>query len=140
MPDPGGTLPGPHEPAIEDVLGPLGAAVMREVWARGEASVSTVLDALNAARPHPLAYTTVMTIMVRLFERGFLERERRGRQHVYRPAGDEASLIETVGGQAVDRLLARYGATALRRFAHRLADADPGLRDQILELASRRTR
>jgi Predicted transcriptional regulator len=130
--------PEPHDPAIEDVLGPLGAAVMRTVWAQGESSVSSVLDTLNAERPRPLAYTTVMTIMARLFERGLLEREKQGRQYVYRPASDEHALLETLSGRAVDDLLARYGTTALHQFAQRLAGADPELRDRILELASRR--
>lgn len=140
MSDPGPVHMRPRDPAIEDVLGPLGAAVMRVVWARGEASVGTVTDALNAERGRPLAYTTVMTIMVRLFERDFLRREKRARGYVYRPAGDESALIETLSRRAVDELLARYGTTALRQFADRLADADPDLRARIVELASRRSR
>ncbi len=85
--------PEPRDPSIEDVLGPLGAAVMRAVWAQGESSVSSILDTLNAERPRPLAYTTVMTIMARLFERGLLAREKQGRQYVYRPANDERALL-----------------------------------------------
>jgi predicted transcriptional regulator len=130
----------PREPVVGDVLGPLGAAVMRVLWDRGSASVGTVVDALNAERRRPLAYTTVMTVMSRLFERDLLERDKQGRQYVYRPVADEPALIETLSGQAVDELLARYGTTALRQFAHRLADSDPDLRAQILELAARRSR
>lgn len=125
---------------MEAVLGPLGAAVMRVVWSEREASVQTVLDLLNAERRPPFAYTTIMTILGRLFERGFVTREKRGRQFVYRPAADESALLEALSGRAVDDLLARYGTSALRQFAHRLADADPGLRAQIIELASRRGR
>lgn len=128
------------EPAVERVLGPLGAAVMRVVWAQGQATVGSVVDVLNAERSSPLAYTTVMTILVRLFERGLLAREKRGRQFVYRPTADEPTLLETLSGRAVDDLLARYGASGLRQFAQRLADADPDIRTQILELASRRSR
>ena len=131
---------GPRDPAIEDVLGPLGAAVMRVVWAQGESSVSTILEVLNAERERPLAYTTVMTIAVRLFERGLLEREKRGRQFVYTPANDEPALLERMSGREVDQLLARYGTTALRQFAARLADVDPQLRSRILALARRRAR
>ena len=138
MPRPQPGKPEPHAPAIEDVLGPLGAAVMRVVWAQGSASVSSVVDALNAERARPLAYTTVMTVMARLFERGLLERERTGRQYIYRPASDEHALLETLSGRAVDQLLARYGTSALAQFAQRLADAEPELRDRILDLASRR--
>lgn len=129
----------PRDPAIEDVLGPLGAAVMRVVWTQGESSVSTVVDALNAERDRPLAYTTAMTILVRLFERGLLEREKRGRQFMYRPVSDERALLESMSARAVDDLLDRYGTSALRQFAARLADADPELRGQILALARRRS-
>ena len=131
--------PMPHEAAIEDVLGPLGAAVMRVAWEQGECTVASVTDALNAG-DRQLAYTTVMTVMGRLFERGLLQRTRRGRQYIYRPASDEPTLIEMMGGRAVDQLMERYGTTALRQFAHRLADIDPELRAQLLELASRRPR
>jgi len=138
MPRPHLAKPEPHAPAIEDVLGPLGAAVMRVVWAQGSASVSLVVDALNAERARPLAYTTVMTVMARLSERGLLERERKGRQYIYRPASDEHSLLASLSGRAIDQLLARYGTTALAQFAQRLADAEPELRDRLLKLASRR--
>lgn len=127
------------EPAVENVLGPLGAAVMRVVWAQGEVTVTSVVSTLNAGRPQPLAYTTVMTILVRLQERGFLERRKQGRQFVYRPAADESAMLDTLSGRAVDDLLARYGSTAMRHFAERLADADPDLRARIIELASRRS-
>lgn len=129
----------PRDPAIEDVLGPLGAAVMRVVWSQRESSVATVLDALNTDRDRPLAYTTIMTILVRLFERGLLAREKRGRQFVYRSNGDEGALLEELSARAVDDLLARYGTTALRQFAVRLADADPELQRRVVALAKRRS-
>jgi len=43
-----------------------------------------VHDVVATAR-RPLAYTTVMTILVRLWEKGMLEREPRGRAFAYRP-------------------------------------------------------
>lgn len=101
------------EPGVEDVLGPLGAAVMRTAWNQGESTVGSVLDELNRDRPQPLAYTTVMTILGRLFDRGLLARERRGRQFLYRPVADERSSIESLGGRAVDQLLDRYGNAPL---------------------------
>ncbi|MBI3746301.1 MAG: BlaI/MecI/CopY family transcriptional regulator [Chloroflexi bacterium] len=129
----------PRDPAIEDVLGPLGAAVMRIVWSQRESSVASVVDALNADRGRPLAYTTVMTILVRLFERGLLAREKRGRQFVYRTGGEESALLEELSARAVDDLLARYGSAALRQFAVRLADADPALQRRVVDLAKRRS-
>ena len=61
--------PTPRDVAIEDILGPLGAAVMRSVWSEGESSVASVVSAINTVRRPPLAYTTIMTIMGRLYER-----------------------------------------------------------------------
>lgn len=132
--------PGQDVPSIQAVLGPLGSETMRVLWEQGEATVSQVETALNADRTQPLAYTTVMTILVRLSRRGFVIREKRGRQFAYRPAAPEPELMETLSARAVDELLARYGESALRHFADRLADADPDLRAQLVALASRRTR
>ena len=77
--------------------------------------------------------------MSRLYDRGLLTREKRGRQFVYRPTGDEGALLDSLSARAVDELLARYGSTALRQFAVRLADADPALRARVLALARRRS-
>lgn len=122
-------------PHFEDVLGPLAAAIVREVSARGEASVAEVVDALRSSQAREHAYTTVMTVMGRLHEKGVLLRDRRGRQYVYRPSAPEAELIDRLSGLAVDRLVERYGSAALRHFAVRLADLDPETRRRLAALA-----
>jgi Predicted transcriptional regulator len=73
--------------------------------------------------------------MGRLHEKGVLERERRGRQYVYRPSAPEAELIDRLSGQAVERLVDRFGTAALRHFAVHLADLDPDMRRRLVELA-----
>ncbi|MDW6063902.1 BlaI/MecI/CopY family transcriptional regulator [Streptomyces sp. FXJ1.4098] len=61
-------------------LGSLEGEVMRACWdAQVSLTVREALDRLNADRPRPLAYTTVMTVMSRLAEKGVLHREPRGR-------------------------------------------------------------
>jgi len=65
--------------------GELEARVMDVLWARGEwMTPRDAQRAVSTAR-RPLAYTTVMTILVRLWRKGMLEREPRGRAFVYRP-------------------------------------------------------
>lgn len=125
-----------RSPTIEDVLGPLGASVMRVVWRQGEATVASVADTLTKETGHASAYTTVMTIMGRLSDRGLLAREKRGRVYVYHAVADERALIDRLGAEALDRLIARFGATAYRHFALRLADVDPELRQRLLDLAA----
>lgn len=124
-----------RSPQYEDVLGPLASAIVREVSARGDASVADVVEGLRRTQGRDHAYTTIMTVMGRLHEKGVLERERRGRQYIYRPAAQEAELIDRLSGLAVDRVVERYGAAALRHFAVRLADLDPDTRRRLAELA-----
>jgi predicted transcriptional regulator len=63
-------------------LTPCEAEAMNVVWAKQAVTVQDVVNAI----PRPLAYTTVMTTMKILEEKGFISRgEKRGRAYVYRP-------------------------------------------------------
>ncbi|MBA2631967.1 MAG: BlaI/MecI/CopY family transcriptional regulator [Chloroflexi bacterium] len=126
------------QPRIEEVLGPLAGPIVRTVSDHGEATVSAVRDALEARSGRPHAYTTVMTVMARLHDRGLLDRTMRGRHYVYRTAAPEAQLIERLSGRAVDQLVARYGTAALRHFADRLQDLEPSIRADLMKLAAGR--
>jgi predicted transcriptional regulator len=63
-------------------LGPLEQEVIELLWARGPSSVRDVVHELH----RPLAYTTVMTTLDRLFKKGLLRRDRSDRAFVYSPA------------------------------------------------------
>jgi BlaI family transcriptional regulator, penicillinase repressor len=57
------------------------AEAMNVVWSHGAVTVQDVVDAI----PRPLAYTTVMTTLKILEDKGFIARgEKRGRAFVYR--------------------------------------------------------
>ena len=122
-------------PRFEDVLGPLAAAIVREVAVRDQATVAEVVTGLHRTQQRDHAYTTIMTVMGRLTEKGVLERERLGRQYVYRLSAPEGELVDRLSGLAVDRVVERYGTAALRHFAERLADLDPDTRRRLVELA-----
>lgn len=62
-------------------LGRLEAQVMEILWACGESSVHDVIERLQ----RPLAYTTVMTTMDRLFKKGLLARHKLQRAFLYAP-------------------------------------------------------
>lgn len=126
----------PRRPSVDAVLGPLGAAIMRILWSGDDAALATIIERLGKGQRRP-AYTTVTTILSRLRERGLVDRTRRGRTAVYRALISEAQLVEATSEQAVDKVLARFGDAALRHFATRLGDIDPGLRRELIELARR---
>lgn len=129
-------MKGARTATLNDVLGPLGTLVVREILAQGEATVGEVQAALQRRERRPIGYTTVMTVMVRLTDRRLITRERRGRRFVYRPVLAEAELIEELSRRAVDIVIDRYGSAAIRHFAARLTDLDPELRRELLDLAA----
>ncbi|MHB8242226.1 MAG: BlaI/MecI/CopY family transcriptional regulator [Solirubrobacteraceae bacterium] len=112
-------------------FGPLEGEVMEAVWRADQAvSVRDVVEALNAGRGEPLAYTTVMTVMSRLAEKDALARSPAGRSYVYEatapdPAGLAVrSVIRTYGDEAIAHFVdeARSDPKALRRLRALLED------------------
>jgi predicted transcriptional regulator len=82
-------------------LGELEAAVMERLWAR--ATPSTVRDVhTDLQRDRQIAYTTVMTVMDKLFKKGVLRRELDGRAYRYTPVLDQADYSADLMRQALD--------------------------------------
>ena len=63
------------------VLGHLETQVMEMLWERGESSVHDIVHILD----RPLAYTTVMTTLDRLYKKGLLNRRKSERAFHYSP-------------------------------------------------------
>ena len=84
------------------MLTPLELDIMKAVWRRPPTTVREVQDAIRPGRQ--LAYTTVMTIMDRLFHKGFLKRTLQSRTHYYEPAID----FTEVRDEAVERLIQSF--------------------------------
>ena len=101
---------------------------MGVLWAAGAPrSVRAVLDVLNDGRQPPLAYTTVMTVLARLAEKGVLERASAGRGFVYAAAVQDEAAI------AVRGVVRDYGESALAHFVEQ-AKADPKLLRRLRRL------
>lgn len=65
-------------------LGELEAAVMNVLWATPEPlSVRGLLDHMSE-RKQP-AYTTILTVVTHLYEKGWVVRDKQGRGYLYRP-------------------------------------------------------
>jgi predicted transcriptional regulator len=76
------------------------AEVMNVIWSQKKATVQDVVDAI----PRHLAYTTVMTTMKILEDKGYIERrEKRGRAYLYRPLVSCESVSRTTVGEMANR-------------------------------------
>lgn len=112
-------------------MGSLEAACLRALWASAPATVGEVLTTVNAEHDPVLAYTTVMTVLSRLYEKGYVTRERHGRGYVYQPAYSEEELVDVLGAREVDRVVERYGEVAIAHFVDALERTDPQLLDRV---------
>ena len=98
---------------------------MGAVWAQGEATVRSVTDALAKTADRPRSYTTILTVMVRLADKGFLERRREGKRDVYVAAIERDTYQRSRSEAEVDALVDEFGDLALTQFARRFARLDP---------------
>ena len=75
---------------------------MKVVWRTNEATVRDVYEALQETRP--VAYTTVMTMMRILQEKGYLTKATNDRAHIYRPAKPSQQVIGGMVRDFLDRV------------------------------------
>ena len=85
--------------------------IMRIVWSAKEPlTVKQVHEQI--AKTRPVAYTTIMTTMLRLHEKGLLdrkqEREGYGASYLYTPIVNERELIERTVYQMLDCVVRDY--------------------------------
>ena len=109
---------------------------MDEMWRLRRATVRELMDAVNAGSRKPRAYTTYMTIMVRLETKGLLERERQGKTDTYWPRLDREAYLEQRAQAEVQQLVAEYGDHALVHFARAMQTLDPARMRALRRLAS----
>lgn len=89
--------------------------IMEIVWRRGQACVRDVLKELKKKRK--IAYTTVMTVMSRLHEKGVLTRKMNGSgAFVYEPISDKKTFIEKKTEKMIKGILREYGDVAVAQF------------------------
>ena len=75
---------------------------MKVVWRLGEATVRDVYEALREERA--IAYTTVMTMMRILDDKGYLDKTLVDRAHVCRPTKAQHQVVGAMVKDFVDRV------------------------------------
>ena len=95
---------GPRHSILD--LAPLELECLTALWPMGEGTVRDIHRELSIARKR--AYTTVLTIMDRLAQKGIVTRHKVGRAYLYRAnlSADEARL------KAVEKIVAGFRAAA----------------------------
>ena len=108
-----GRLDRPTGRPEEWFLGTLQTTVLEALGKRGASTVREITEALRGK----FAYTTVMTVLGRLHQKGLVGRELRGKGYVYTPRYSAAELRERMAKYLVDEMVEDFGDVALAHFA-----------------------
>lgn len=103
---------------LDDVLGSLERDVMSVMWAGGDLVVREVQTRLH----RPIAYTTVMTTLDRLFKKGLVTRVRQGRAFSYTAVRSREETQAALAAGVVSGVLSG-GAEAAMPILSTLVDA-----------------
>lgn len=128
-------LSDPARSGSERLLGDLESDIMEIVWDHGRVAVRRVLDLLNASRPTHIAYTTVLTVMQRLAEKGLLERRRLGNTDHYAARLGREEFISESSGRIVRALVEDFGDIAIAQFLAEIERIDPARLQRLREQA-----
>jgi predicted transcriptional regulator len=102
-------------------LGSLETSIMEVMWHTKEATVRDVLHAMGECN----AYTTVMTVMQRLYEKGVLQRRLVDGAYIYQAAVPKEQYAKQTVRKTLDQLVHGFGDVALAQFVDVLDDVDP---------------
>ncbi len=115
-------------PSSRRPMGSLESEVLSALWRAGEAQTpGQVQEAIDA----DLAYTTVMTILARLWTKGLAERVKQGRAYAYSPAMSEADLAASRMRDQLSKSSDRMAT--ISRFVNSLDPAEAKQLRKILE-------
>jgi len=94
--------------------------VLKVLWDRGPSTVRDVMDVLHAERPR--AYTSVMSLMNVMADKGLLVRVPQGRAFVYRPKVERERTLRRMVGDLLGRA---FEGSAHELVAHLLDQTKP---------------
>ena len=96
-------------------LTPQELAIMKVVWRLDRATVRGVYESLRKTRA--IAYTTVMTMMNVLEDKGYLQKESDGRAHVYTPTKPRQQVVGAMVRDFIDRVFDGASSSLLLHLA-----------------------
>ncbi len=118
---------------LSNLLGSLELETMEFMWQAGEATVRQVGKSINHIRP--IAYTTVMTVMGHLVDKGLLTRTMEGKRYRYRVAQGKSEFLHQASQRMIRTLVNDFGDLAVAGFLGEISKIDPDRLEQLRRLA-----
>lgn len=118
---------------LSNLLGSLELEVMEFMWQAGEATVRQVGEAIS--RKRPIAYTTVMTVMGHLVDKGLLSRTMEGKRYRYRLTQSKSEFLYQASQRMIRTLVNDFGDLAVAGFLGEISKIEPDRLEQLRRLA-----
>lgn len=119
----------------QKTLSPLEQEVMNIVWELDEGSIRTIVEKLN--REKKLAYTTVATLLQRLYEKGLVNRVYRGTVLFFTPKVSKEMYGKKLAKSFVQTFMSSFGDAAFVSFAESIDKLPREKKDYLLQLLER---
>ena len=128
----------PEKQGLAAALFDLEAAIMDVVWNEKWESfaVGDVHRILESGRE--IAYTTVMTTVSRLFDKGLLDRQKDGRRYLYTPTMGRDEFAESMARDVMLSLPKQGRAAAMALLVEAIEDGEGAELDRLEKLIERR--
>lgn len=124
--------------SLAEVLGPLESEIMEVVWDVGEVTVRDVHGVLKQRRG--IAYTTVMTTLSRLADKGFVTRRESQPAHQYSALLSREEYARSTVKSVVDWLVDHFPDPAVSYFVDRVEEQDEAVIKRLRQAIEQRKR
>ena len=118
---------------LSSLLGSLELETMEFMWQAGQATVRQVADSISCRRS--IAYTTVMTVMGHLVDKGLLTRTMEKKRYRYRVALSRNEFLYQASQRMIRTLVNNFGDLAVAGFLSEISEIEPDRLDQLKRLA-----
>jgi predicted transcriptional regulator len=105
--------------------------IMDVIWRLEECTVRDVIKA--RAGQKNLAYTTIATIVDRLYSKSIVKRVQKGKQYVYIPLISKEEFGKNVAATFIQRFMKNFGDVAIASFAESIDELPDKKRASLID-------
>lgn len=113
-------------------LGELGNEIMQIIWKEERSTLKDIT--LRLRKKRKIAYTTVATILQRLYERGMVKKVKEGKRHFYTPSFSKETYLSRLIKAFINKTTSTYGDLAISSFVEGLDSLPKSKKDYLLSL------
>lgn len=117
---------------LQKTLSPLEQEVMNIVWELKECSIRDVVEKIHQEKK--LAYTTIATLLQRLFEKGLVNRKNHNSVLSYTPKISKEIYGKKIAKSFVQRFMSSFGEAAIVSFAESIDKLPKDKKSYLLQL------